>query len=168
MDSLKTEMGIIYSRYYKDVYYFCLHLCEQNPDLAEELTQNTFFKAIQSAGRFHGDCEMKTWLCQIAKHHYISYLRKEKHLMKNTNAEQILENMTDGQEPVHTRLEDSETASEICSILDGLEQPYDEVFRLKVLQEMNYKEIAAIYKKTESWVRVTYYRAKQKIIEAMK
>lgn len=167
MNHLQAEMGVIYSRYYKDVYHYCFRLCENNSDLAEDLTQNTFFKAIQSIDSFRGNCEIKTWLCQIARNDYISYLRKEKHLTKGQSAEHILQNTEDPAESVQTRIEDSESAKEISLILDNLEQPYGEVFRLRVLQEMDYKDIAAIYKKTENWARVTYYRAKQKIIENM-
>lgn len=168
MNYLKAEMGIIYSRYYKDVYNFCCGLCNKDPDMAEEITQNTFFKAIQSADSFRGNCAIKTWLCQIARNDYISRLRKDKHISKTETAEQLLENMADPQESTQTRLEDSESAIQISRILDGLDEPYGEVFRLRVLQDMDYKDIATIYKKSENWARVTYYRAKQKIIETMK
>lgn len=136
--------------------------------MAEELTQDTFFKAIQAADSFRGNCEIKTWLCQIARNDYISYLRKEKHLSKTEAAEQVLKNVPDPQESIQTQFEDCESAMEIRRILEQLEPPYGEVFRFRVLQELTYKEIAAIYKKTENWARVTYYRAKQKIIEALK
>ncbi len=168
MNDLKREMSLMYNRYYKDVYSFCCRLCRQNQDLAEELTQNTFVKAIQSAGSFRSECQVKTWLCQIAKNDYISYLRKEKHISQTEAANRILENEPDPQEPVQKRLEDWESAKEISRILNDLDTPYGEVFRLKVLQEMDYKEIAAMYQKTENWARVTYYRAKQKIIERMR
>ena len=168
MNQLKNEMSIIYRRYYKDVYHFCCRLCEHNKDLAEELTQNAFFKAIETADSFRGNCEIKTWLCQIAKNDYISYLRKENHLSKTESSDQIIENIVDPQESMQKKLEDSESAMEIRLILNELESPYGEVFRLKVLYDMDYKEISAIYKKTENWARVTYYRAKQKIIETMK
>ena len=79
MDSLQKEINVIYQCYYKDVYRFCYQLCGQNLHLAEELTQNTFYKAILSADSFKGNCEIKTWLCQIARNDYLNYLRKEKH-----------------------------------------------------------------------------------------
>lgn len=168
MNSMKSDMNIIYRCYYKEVYGFCFQLCGQNAHLAEELTQNTFYKAILSADSFKGNCEIKTWLCRIARNDYFNYLRKEKHLSKTQAAEQVLELTADPETPILQKIEDSESVSEILRTLDTLETPYDEVFRLKVINDMEYKEIASIYGKSENWARVTFYRAKQKIIEALK
>lgn len=76
MSQFKKDIDVIYNRYYKDIYFFCYRMCENNESLAEELTQNAFFKAFQSADFFRGNCSVKTWLCQIAHNDYISYLRK--------------------------------------------------------------------------------------------
>lgn len=168
MNSMKSDMNIIYRCYYKEVYGFCFQLCGQNAHLAEELTQNTFYKAILSADSFKGNCEIKTWLCRIARNDYLNYLRNEKHLSKTQAAEQVLELTPDPQTPILQKIEDSESVSEILQTLDSLETPYGEVFRLKIINDMEYKEIASIYGKSENWARVTFYRAKQKIIEALK
>ena len=168
MQSIHTEMDVIYKRYYQDVFRFCRKLVGQDEYLAEELTQDTFFKAIQAADRFRGDCDIKSWLCQIAKNNYISLLRREKHLSKSEATEQVLEMVPDTKESVHKKAEDAESVQEILDILDDVDEPYQSVFRMKVLQEKEYKEIAEIYHKTESWARVTYYRAKQKIVDEMR
>lgn len=168
MHSLKEEMKIVYQCYYKEVYGFCFQLCGQNAHLAEELAQNTFYKAILSADSFKGNCEIKTWLCRIARNDYLNYLRKEKHLSKTRAAEQVLELTPDPQTNILQKIEDSESVMEILQALDTLETPYSEVFRLKVINDMDYKEIAAIYGKSENWARVTFYRAKQKITETLK
>ncbi|MBR4083591.1 MAG: sigma-70 family RNA polymerase sigma factor [Lachnospiraceae bacterium] len=168
MDSLYKEINIIYQCYYKDVYRFCYELCNQDAHLAEELTQNTFYKAILAADSFKGNCEIKTWLCRIARNDYLNYLRKEKRLSKTQASEQLLEDIPDIRPSVLQQIEDSESTMEILRVLDALEPPYAEVFRLKIINDMEYKEIAELYGKTENWVRVTYYRAKQKIIEALK
>lgn len=65
-------------------------------------------------------------------------------------------------------MENRELIEEISRVLDGLEEPYGEVFRMRVLQEKEYEEIASVYGKTENWARVTYYRAKQKIVGKIK
>ena len=64
-------------------------------------------------------------------------------------------------------IEDKVTAIKIHKHLHILSEPYKEVFVLKVFAELSYREIADIFEKTESWVRVTYYRAKVKLIERM-
>ncbi len=168
VSSLKKEMGAIYSQYYHLVYAFCAKLCGYDKNLAEELTQNAFFKAIVAADSFRGDCEIKTWLCQIARNDYISYLRKEKRISRTEAADQILCNVEDPTESAQVQLETRESADEIYRILEELEPPYGEVFRMKVLQDLSYREIANTYQKTENWARVIYYRAKQKIITAIR
>lgn len=167
MQSLKKNIHLIYECYYKEVYGYCLKLCEQNSHLAEELTQNAFYKAILAADSFRGNCEVKTWLCQIARNDYISYLRKEKRLTKNQASQQLLESTPDPQTNILQKIEDSESVQEIQQILTQLESPYKEVFRLKILHDMDYKQIASLYQKSESWARVTFYRAKQKIMDAL-
>lgn len=167
MDSLKKEFESIYNRYYHAVYTFCVKLCGYDNNLAEELTQNTFYKAITAADSFRGDCSVKTWLCQIARNDYISYLRKEKHLVRTGDLDRVLQNIPDPSESLQMRLEVTESVRQIYGILDTLEPPYKEVFRMRVVQELSYSEIATHFQKTENWARVIYYRAKQKIISVM-
>lgn len=56
----------IYAEYYSQVYKFVLSLCRE-PALAEEITQETFFKALKSIDSFKGNCKLSTWLCKIAR-----------------------------------------------------------------------------------------------------
>lgn len=59
------------------VYLFLYKLCK-SPDIAEELTQETFYQAILSFHRFQGKCDIFTWLASIAKHVYYKYLKKNR------------------------------------------------------------------------------------------
>ena len=165
---ITKEMDLIYKRYYRDVYTFCMGLCEANSDIAEDICQETFFKALKTSDSFRGDCKVISWLCQIAKNTYISYLRKEKHLSKSKGVDSLLENVTGTEPSEQQRIEDAESAKAIERIMNDLEPPYDEVFRMKVVQEKSYSEIAAIYHKSENWARVTYFRAKKRIVEQMR
>ncbi len=165
---ITKEMDLIYKRYYRDVYGFCVRLCEGHPEMAEDICQETFFKALKNADSFRGDSKILSWLCQIAKNTYISHLRKEKHLLKTKDMEVLLENVANIEENTQEKLEDQDSVKEIKRIMSDLEPPYDEVFRMKVVQEKSYSEIAAIYHKSENWARVTYFRAKQRIVEQMR
>ena len=69
----------VYKQYYRDVYYFLLSICS-NPELAEELTQETFYRALKNIDRFKGECQLKSWLCQIGRNAYLSWAKKQKHL----------------------------------------------------------------------------------------
>ena len=131
----------------------------KDPHIAEEITQETFFKALKEYRHFRGSCSVKSWLCQIAKNLYISDTRRKKPVHSETLDE--LPDASDVEE-ICIRKDD---ALSIYKVLHCLSEPYKEVFTLRVLGDLSYKEIAEIFGKQETWARVTYHRAKLKIQE---
>lgn len=156
------DVEALYNQYFHDVY---LYLCSVSHDetLAEELTQDTFFRAMKSLGSFRGDCDVRVWLTQIAKNLYLTYCRKQKHL---TGAE-IPETEPDPRVSVEDHLADTEQAMAVHRILHDMKEPQKEVFSLRVFGELSFRQIGDLFGKTESWARVTYHRAKLSIIEAL-
>lgn len=148
----------VYDLYFKDVYKYALSLC-RDESIAEEITQETFFKALKSINTFRGECRLYVWLCQIAKNTYFRYIQKAGRQAE----EQVL---SDG-ESLEERLLEKESAFEIHRILHRLPEPYKEVFSLRVFGELSFQQIGELFGKTESWARVTYHRAKLKIKEEM-
>ena len=150
----------IYELYFRDVYRYALSLTG-DPSLAEEITQETFFKALRSIDKFDGKCRLYVWLCQIAKNTYFSI--REKHKRRTS----ISAEMDSGAPSPEDGLLRSESALEIHRILHALEEPYKEVFSLRALGELSFKQIGLLFGKSESWARVTYHRARLKIKEEM-
>lgn len=151
----------LYNSYYMQVYSYAVSLCK-NQVHAEEIAQNTFYKAVTSKAEFKGRSDELTWLCSIAKNIYLDELRKEKRTADISHAE-----ILSAQENTEQTVADSDTAFRIHLVLHRLEEPYKEVFGLRVFGELSFSQIAAIFGKTESWARVTYHRAKLKIQERM-
>ena len=155
-------MEAVYRRHAQTVYKFLLSQCH-SAQMAEELTQETFYQAYKSAHRYNGNCKISVWLCQIAKHLYFDYLKKEKH--KTTVGIEHLESF----EAVNNQgnLEDTylikEETKKLLSALRQVKHPYGQVFWLRAYEEMSFKEIGKIYDKSENWARVNYFRAKTKI-----
>lgn len=131
----------------------------RDDSLAEELTQEAFFKAIKSIDEFQKKCDTKVWLCQIAKNTYFSYLRKN-HLI---DPYEIVNENIQTKVNIEQDLMDKDTMIGIHRILHELEEPYKEVFSLRVFGELTFKQIAEIFCKNENWACVTYHRAKNKI-----
>lgn len=156
-----TDFQEVYNLYFRDVYRYALSLC-QNESLAEEITQETFYKALQKLDSFDGKGKVYIWLCQIAKNTYISLCRKDKYLDLDTDTTQL---------PSTGNIEDNfcdqETAFAIHKVLHTLEEPYKEVFSLRTFGELSFKQIAELFGKTETWARVTYHRARLKIKEEL-
>lgn len=160
---MKVDFEDIYDRFFKDVYLFVLAM-SGNPAMAEDITQETFFKALKEIDNFKGNCSVKSWLCQIAKNFYIDDVRHKKRfesVKKSLSGEMPTEK--DAESAVIRR----EEVISVYKALHCLEEPYKEVFGLRTLGELSYREIGNIFEKSESWARVTYHRAKLKIREQM-
>lgn len=157
-----TDFQEVYSLYFRDVYRYTLSLC-RNESVAEEITQETFYKALEKLDSFDGKCKVSVWLCQIAKNTYISMCRKDKRLAPGTDTALL---PSDGN--IEERFFDRETAFAIHKVLHTLEEPYKEVFSLRTFGELSFKQIAELFGRTEAWARVTYHRARLKIKEELK
>ena len=147
----------IYDQYFTDVYKYVLFLC-RDPNLAEEITQETFFKALKKLDDFRGQCRLFVWLCQIAKNTYFS------HRAKRTAG--LFAEPKEDSSAEETFLQ-NETSFEIHRVLHALQEPYKEVFSLRVFGELSFRQIGVLFGKTENWARVTYYRARIKIQEEL-
>ena len=152
----------IYTEYLKEVYRFLLKLSGSS-DIAEELTQSTFTKAFENLENFRGTCKISVWLCQIAKHEYYAYYKKKKLLAQEQTEIHYL--FAEGPEK---EIMDHEEQIRIHEILHTLREPYKEVFTLRVMAELSYRDIGHIFEKSESWARVTCYRAKSMILERIR
>ena len=157
-----TNFQEVYNLYFRDVYRYALSLC-RNESVAEEITQETFYKALAKLNSFDGKCKISVWLCQIAKNTYISMCRKDKRLKHSADAELLQDN-----ESIEEIFFDKETAFAIHKVLHTLDEPYKEVFSLRTFGELSFKQIAELFGKTEEWARVTYHRARLRIKEEMK
>ena len=128
---------------------------------AEEITQETFFRAFSRQSSFRGESDEVTWLCAIAKNFFLDEKKRQ------GRTEPIPEEETDRGKSVEQTAEDRDTSFRIHMALHALEEPYREVFELRVFGELSFREIGMIFGKTENWARVTYHRSKIKLQERM-
>lgn len=135
----------------------------RDPSLAEELTQETFFRAYMNYVALREKEKAPAWLCQIAKNTYFSWFNERKKMGSAEELEGLVGD--DSAEELFLQKELSQKAF-LC--LHSLEEPYKEVFMLSVFGNVSLKEISTIFGKSESWARVTFYRAKQKLMEKMR
>lgn len=156
------EFEKIYERYFRDVYRFALSLT-QDGALAEEIAQDTFFKALKALDRFDGSKDIRAWLFTIARNIYYSHCRARK---RAVSQEELPQEPPDSVR-MEERIEDGESAFAIHQFLHSMEEPYKEVFSLRVFGELPYEKIGRLFGKSANWARVTFYRAKLQIIEHM-
>lgn len=154
----------VYQLFFKDVYLFVFSISKDR-QIAEDITQETFFRALKEIKHFRGDCSVKSWLCQIAKNLYISQMRKKGTIsLDELDIVPIQVSCTN----IERDYIQKENMLSIYKVLHLLNEPYKEIFLLRTLGELSFKEIADIFHKTESWARVTYHRARLKIQEYWK
>ena len=151
------EFEELYRENFDLVYRYALGLT-RDVHAAEELTQETFFKALQTIDGFRGECGLKTWLCGIAKNKFISQQRQK----KPEPLEELPEIEAPGESPESAALRRDESMR-LHRLLHALPEPYKEVFSLRVFGQLSFREIGQLFGKTENWACVTFHRARAKI-----
>ena len=157
-----TDFDEIYREYFSDVYKYVLSL-SRNEAIAEEVTQETFFKAMRHIDQFNGTCKLYVWLCQIAKNTYFSFYQKQKRTVSDMGID-----FSDTAPDIETDYLEKDAARRLHVWLHNLEEPYKEVFTLRVFGELPFSQIGELFGKTDSWARLVFYRAKKQLQEAMK
>ena len=150
----------IYRTYFNDVYLYIRRL-SGNEELSEEITSEAFFKAMRSISGFRGDCDIRVWLCQIAKNCYYSYLKKAGRTDSIDDVE--LSKLPSEESTIEEQCIKHEEAGRIRAVLHNVPEPYKEVFMWRVFAELSFKQIGQIFGKSENWACVTYHRAKTMI-----
>ena len=159
-----TDFEKLYADYFNDVFLYILRL-SGNEHIAEEITSDTFFKAMHSVDRFRGECDIRVWLCQIAKNSYFSYLKKQKKVQSLQESELLLPpELPDTAEEQILRADEAE---QLRKILHEIDEPYKEVFMWRVFADMSFRQIGQIFSKSENWACVTYHRARKQIRERL-
>lgn len=159
---MDREFHEIYEKYSSDLYAFIMRMC-RDEQLARDILQDTMLKAMTSADSFRGGCSVRTWLCTIAKNLYFDYLKKAEN--RNCPLDSVPELAAHG--CIEADIADKDTAMRIHLLLHRLDEPYREVFTLRVFAELSFPDIGAVFGRSGNWAGVTYYRAKKKLIELL-
>ena len=157
MDREETEK-LVEAHYIRSSYAMTL---SGDRSLAEEITQETFFRAVQKRSEYRRESDEITWLCAIAKNLFYD----EKRRQRKTGP--IPEDLPDPEKSVADTAADRDSSFRIHMALHAMEEPYREVFELRIFGELSFREIGTIFSKTENWARVTYHRARMKLRERM-
>ncbi len=156
----QEQCARLYETCYMRVFSYVMTLSGDR-SLAEELTQETFYRAFARQRDFRGESDEVTWLCAIAKNLFTDEKRRQ------SRYGEMPEDLPDQTKSVISTVEDKDSSLRIHLALHGLEEPYREVFELRVFGELSFRDIGTIFSKTENWARVTYHRARIKLQERM-
>ena len=154
-----TQFEEIYEAYFREVYLYAFALTKDR-EQAQEITSETFARALEGIDRFRGDCDVRYWLCRIAKNCYTSPLRTDGRLTE-------LPEKLPQEGSVEQNAIDAALSEQAQAALHALEEPYKEVFMLRVYGELSFRRIGALFGKTENWACVVFHRARNKLKERM-
>lgn len=153
-----VDMQTMYDEHAKPVYRYLLGLCSNEHD-AEELTAETFYRALKSIDRYNGECQLQTWLFQIAKHVWYQELEKRKRKTVSIEVAEPIADPTGLEESVVSK----ESKLELYRRMQKLDDITREVIYLRLSGELSFNEIGEILGKNENWARVTFYRGKERM-----
>lgn len=154
------DMDAIYKEYANVVFKYLMTLCYEE-DTAQELTQEVFYQAVRSSERYDGSCKVSTWLCQIAKHMWYQELDRRKRKSTSELKEDLASSDADLSEQICLK----EEKMELFRKVHILDETAKEVVLLRLTGAFSFREIGDIFGKNENWARVTFYRAKQKLVK---
>ena len=149
----------MYQEYARPVYLYLLSLCHEEKT-AEDLTQETFYRAMKSIRRYDGSCRLVTWLCQIGKHLWYQEAEKRR---KRGVAVPLEEDVLPSPENAQQSLENDENRVHLFRAMQSLDPTAREIVYLRAMGDLSFRQIGEILGGTENWARVTFYRAKEKL-----
>ena len=133
-----------------------------NRETAEDLTQEIFLKVIDKIGTYNEDLgSFSGWIWQIAKNNVKDYYRKKKTVALSDFVLQNKENsdFLKGKNDPKTELK----MTEMLDLIKDLNEEEQEVFSLRYLSDLSYRDISKTTKKSESSLRVLVHRVNKKI-----
>ena len=148
----------LYNAHYMRVFSYVMTLAGDR-HLSEEITQDAFFRAFSKPAEFRNESDEVTWLCAIAKNCFVDETRRR------DKTSQIPEDLPSAGKSIEQQVTDKDSSFRIHAALHTMDEPYREVFELRIFGELSFSQIGTIFGKTENWARVTYHRARLKLME---
>ena len=139
------DLDTVYKKYTEVVYKYLYTLC-RNENIAEELTQETFYQAMRSSQKYNGSCKVSTWLCQIAKH--LWYQELERKSKKETL--ELKEDVVSNCVSIEDKILLQEDVFELYKLIHSLDSTSKEVFLLRITGDLSFRTIGDIFNKNEN------------------
>jgi RNA polymerase sigma-70 factor (ECF subfamily) len=131
-----------YYRQHGAMVFYYLRRFTGNSDLAEELTQETFYQAMRTVDKYRGDCKPSVWLCQIAKHVWYQYLEKNRKIIESSWDE--YEEQLPGDENINKQYWERQDKIELYKRIQTLGKEIKDVVYLRLSGELSFAEIGEI------------------------
>jgi RNA polymerase sigma-70 factor (ECF subfamily) len=155
----RKEFPKFYDTYADKIYKYVFFRVGGNKELAEDLTQDIFVKALDAFDRYDTSVSISAWIYTIARNHIINTIQKQKPQvsLEDTEAEASL------RRDWGSVLETSFDENRLLEALDRLEEDEALLVRMKYLEGWKYDEISEILGKSSGALRVQASRTLRKL-----
>ena len=152
-----------YEQYAQKIYRYLFSLC-RNADIAEELTQETFYQALKNLNSYRGDSSPLVWLCAIAKRLWFKELERRKRTVPDS--EDLLA-LTAAPDDPAGEYEEKEQRLLLYQAIQKLDIQTREVIYLRLSGDFSFGEIGSLLGRSEVWARVRFYRGKEELMKLL-
>ena len=150
-------------RQYSEQLYWQIRRIVLTHEDADDVLQNTFLKAWNGLGGFHGDAKISTWLSPIAINESLDFLRRNKQQTISTEEASVANSlMTD------RYFDGSEIEAQLQEAVASLPDVQRTVFQLRYFEEMKYSDMSRLLNTSEGSLKASYHIAVKKISEFFK
>ncbi|NSG82356.1 RNA polymerase sigma factor [Blautia schinkii] len=153
-------LTLVYEKYHRELYLYIYSL-SRNHHIAEDLTQETFLKALLSLPEEHGN--IRAWLYMVARNLFFNYRKKAS---RNVSLEEEMKR-SDEEKDLLANMIENERKLQLYQALKKLDMKKREILLLQYFGDLSQKEIAAVLHITPENVRVLAYRAKKELKKYM-
>ena len=148
---------------YANIIYKYVYSLSKSKDIAEEITQETFLIAVENIKKFRGECKISVWLCQIAKHAFLKYIKKRKMEIPIDEVKDVID-----EKVLIDEICKKDEKYRLLKKIEKLKEPMQSIVKLRLETDFTFKEIGRIYGKNENWAKVIFFRGKEKLKEESK
>lgn len=134
----------------KKVYNLCLRM-SANPDDALDLSQEAFLRAWRSLGQYQFEANFSTWLFRLTSNICIDFLRRKKRRQETSLTESYDDSdegaelsVPDAQPGPEQQAMTNETKIELARAMEQLSPEHREILQLRVIEDLQYEQIADI------------------------
>ena len=148
---------------YANIIYKYVYSLSKSKDIAEEITQETFLIAVENIKKFRGECKISVWLCQIAKHAFLKYIKKRKMEIPIDEVKDVID-----EKVLIDEICKKDEKYRLLKKIEKLKEPMQSIVKLRLETDFTFKEIGRIYGKNENWAKVIFFRGKEELKEESK
>lgn len=157
----RDSFAVLIERYWDRLYRWMVHLTH-NRHAAEDLTQETFLKALAALASFKEGSNFRAWIFRIGYNSYVNQRRRAARV-RDSFPEHLLAVASDPAEQAMSR----EALRLLARAVGRLPDDFRAAFLLRVEENLSFRDIADALETSEETARWRVFKARQKLMKVL-